>query len=428
MGNYNNKNYRTYVLVMLTALYALSFIDRQLIAILQESIKADLGINDTQLGFLSGFAFAVFYVLAGIPVARIADQSNRRNLITVAVGVWSLMTALCGVAQNYIQMLFVRIGVGVGEAGCSPPAHSMISDLYPPEQRASALSFYSIGINIGIMLGFLLGGYLNEAFGWRTAFLVVGLPGILIALLFRFTVAEPVRGLSERRTVDDQAASFTQVLTFIWRDKSLVHICIGGGIATIAFYGLNNWQASFFIRSHGMSTTELGWWLACGVGVFGGLGTFGWGYFCDRFGQRDKRFYMWLPTIAMLIAVPLILVTLLITATKLALMASVLTQLFVVAFLGTSLATFHSAVEPRMRATVSAVYFLVINVVGLGFGTALIGFVSDVLATSYATESLRYSMVFVIPIACVWSAIHFFMASKLMAKKPLVSTSEGMAN
>ncbi len=186
---------RYYVLGLLTVVYSFNFIDRQLLSILQESVKKEMLLSDGQLGLLTGFAFAMFYVLAGLPIARWADRGNRRDIVAGSLVVWSLMTALCGMAQNFWQLLAARIGVGIGEAGGSPPSHSMISDTFPPEQRATALSFYSVGINIGILFGFLLGGYLNEVFGWRVAFLVVGLPGVLLGVVVRYTMAEPIRGL-----------------------------------------------------------------------------------------------------------------------------------------------------------------------------------------------------------------------------------------
>jgi len=219
-SKYQSKAYRNYVLVLMTLVYAINFIDRQLLAILQDSIKADLGFSDTQLGLLTGFAFALFYVLAGVPIARWADRSDRRNIISLSIGVWSFMTAISGLAANYLHLLLARIGVGVGEAGCSPPAHSMISDIFPAEQRATALSTYSVGINIGIMLGFLLGGFLNEYYSWRVAFFVVGAPGILIALIFKFTVSEPIRGWSENRQVDNTSTPFGQVLKIIFKQRA----------------------------------------------------------------------------------------------------------------------------------------------------------------------------------------------------------------
>lgn len=189
--------YRNYVLAMLTMVYVFNFIDRQLLVILQESIKKELHLSDTQLGLLSGFTFAIFYVTMGIPIARFADKGNRRNIVAISLGLWSVMTAFSGMARNFIQLLLARIGVGVGEAGGSPPAHAMISDYFPPKKRATALSVYSTGIYIGILVGFLMGGYLNQHLGWRTAFFVLGIPGIFFSLLFYITVKEPRRGATD---------------------------------------------------------------------------------------------------------------------------------------------------------------------------------------------------------------------------------------
>jgi len=241
-------------------------------------------------------------------MARWADRSSRRNVISISIGVWSFMTAISGMANNFIQLLLARVGVGIGESGCSPPAHSMISDMYPPEQRATALSFYSIGINIGIMLGFLLGGVINQYFGWRTAFFVVGAPGILIALIFYFTVSEPQRGWSEKVEVSTDKVPFSAVLAAIFKQRFLLHISAGAAMSGLAGYALVNWTASYYIRVHQIQTAELGVWLAFGVGVFGSLGTFGWGYLCDRYGKNDPRWYAWLPCIAILIAIPLVFI------------------------------------------------------------------------------------------------------------------------
>ena len=228
-----------YALSILTLVYAFNFIDRQLLAILQESIKADLGLSDSQLGLLTGFAFALFYVTAGIPIARWADRSNRRNIVSLALFVWSFMTAISGLAQNYLQLLLARVGVGVGEAGGSPPSHSMISDMFPPAQRAGALGFYSTGVSIGILFGFLLGGWLNEFFGWRMAFLVVGAPGVLLALVVRFTVTEPRRGLSEARDLSQQSSSLSEVLALLWQQNSFRHLAFASSLYAFVGYGLS---------------------------------------------------------------------------------------------------------------------------------------------------------------------------------------------
>ncbi|MFT4634264.1 MAG: MFS family permease [Arenicella sp.] len=420
-SRYESKRYRNYVLGVLTLVYAVNFIDRQLLSILQESIKMDLGLSDTELGYL-GIAFALFYVFAGIPIARWADKSNRRNIISLSIAGWSVMTVLTGAVQNFGQLLAARIGVGIGEAGCSPPAHSIIADMYPPERRATALSTYSVGINIGIMFGILLGGIINQYLGWRWAFLVVGAPGILIALFFRFTVDEPPRGFSERKSVAadsvlesvPEAVSFLKVLKFIAERKYLVHLSIASGLSALAGYGLTSWIASFFIRSHGMGdeTAILGLWLSIGAGVFGGMGTFGFGYISDKFGKKDKRWYMWMPAIAILTCLPLTAITLLLEDRSSALWMQLLPSIFTTGYLGAALSVFHGAVEPRMRATASALFFLILNLIGLGFGTFIIGFVSDALAPQYGIESLRYSMLAVVSVACVWSALHFFLGAR----------------
>ena len=414
MSKYKSSAYRNYVLCLLTLVYAVNFIDRQLLSILQEAIKIDLGLSDTQLGLLSGFAFAMFYVLAGIPIARLADRSNRRNVISFSIAVWSLMTAVSGMATNFVQLLLARIGVGVGEAGCSPPAHSMISDMFPVQQRATALSFYSVGINIGIMFGFLLGGFLNEFFGWRIAFFVVGIPGILLALWLRFSVEEPHRGWSENKKIDAHTESFSTVLSLIVKRKYLVHISMGAAMSAIAGYGLSNWSASFFVRSHGMPTGELGIWLAAGVGVFGSIGTFGWGYLCDRYGRKDARWYMWIPAVAILLTIPFLVIVNTTDNTRWALTAALLPPAFTTCYLGSALAVFHGAVEQRMRATSSALFFLVLNVIGLGLGPTIVGAISDLLTNSYGygDDGLRYAMLIVIPAACVWASLHFLLAAR----------------
>ena len=417
MSRYQNTAYRQYVLILLTIVYAVNFIDRQLVSILQESIKADLGLSDTQLGLLTGFAFAMFYVLAGIPIARLADNSSRRNVISVSIALWSFMTAISGFAANFVQLLLARIGVGIGEAGCSPPAHSMISDMYPPKQRATALSFYSIGINIGIMLGFLLGGIINQYFGWRVAFMVVGAPGILIALWFWLTVEEPVRGWSENKAVEQASAAFSTVLKVIVAQRFLIHVSIGAGLSALAGYALTSWAASFFIRIHDVPTGQLGAWLAIGVGLFGSIGTFGWGYLSDRFGARDRRWYLWLPALAIFLAIPFTVLTYLLEDTRAALIASLVPPIFTTGYLGATLAVLHGSVEARMRATASALFFLVLNIIGLGCGPTVVGAVSDALNSSFGDESLRYAMLIVIPTACIWSALHFLLASRSYGKQ-----------
>lgn len=401
-----------YTLSLLTLVYCFNFIDRQLLAILQEAIKADLGLSDSQLGLLTGFAFAAFYVTAGIPIARWADRSNRRNIVALALFAWSFMTAISGFVQNYLQLLLARIGVGVGEAGGSPPSHSLISDMFPPERRASALGFYSMGVNIGILFGFLLGGWINEFFGWRVAFMVVGAPGIVLALLVRFTIKEPQRGQSEARAVSTDMVPVAQVVGLLWKLRTFRHMAVASGLSAFAGYAAANWNASFMIRTHGMSTGELGTWLALIMGFGGALGVLGGGVLADRLAERDLRWYMWLPALMALVAIPFVVSVYLVGSAHLALLLMIVPGILSNVYLGSTIATAHRLVGLRMRAMSSAVLFFVLNIIGLGGGPWVVGVLSDLLSTQFAGESLRMAMLFVVPPALLWSAFHYYQAAK----------------
>ena len=401
-----------YALGLLTLVYTFNFVDRQLLAILQESIKAELSLSDSQLGLLTGFAFAIFYVTAGIPIARWADRSNRRNIVSLALFIWSGMTALSGFVQNYAQLLLARIGVGVGEAGGSPPSHSIISDIFPPTRRATALGFYSMGVNIGILFGFLAGGWLNEFFGWRTAFIVVGIPGVILALLVRFTLREPLRGIHESGASSSESVSFGEVLAVLRSRKTFIHIALGAGLNAFCGYGVANWSASFLIRSYQMPTGELGTWLAGIIGVCGAIGVFFGGLLADRLARRDQRWYAWVPCIAGFAIIPFMTATYLVSDVRTVLLTMIVPGLLFQTYLGNTIATTHAIVGPRMRATASAILFLIINIIGLGAGPWTVGFVSDLLAPSLGGESLRYAMLYVLPPVMLWSAIHYLLAAR----------------
>ena len=366
------------------------------------------------IGLLAGFAFALFYVTAGIPIARFADRSNRRNIVAGSIFLWSLMTAVSGYAQNFFQLLLARIGVGVGEAGGSPPSHSIISDIFPPEKRAGALGIYSTGVNIGILFGFLLGGWLNEYFGWRVAFMVVGAPGILIALIVRFTLAEPIRGISEQKVVSHEAPPFTMILSLLWSRRSFRHMAFGAALNAFVGYGVASWLASFFIRSHEMSTGELGTWLAIITGVCGAIGVSFGGMFADKLGQRDKRWYMWLPAITGFIVVPFMVPVYLVSSAYVALTLSIIPGLLQNVYLGSTIATTHALVGLRMRALSSAILFLILNLIGLGLGPLVIGMLSDHLSPNHGADSLRQAMLYVLPAVMFWSSFHFYKAASTL--------------
>ncbi len=412
--DYRRAGYKTYVLGLLTVVYGFNFIDRQILVILQEPIKAELGLSDTQLGLLTGFAFAVFYVVCGIPIAKWAEHSSRRTIIALAITVWSTMTAISGLVQNYTQLLLARIGVGVGESGGSPPAHSMLSDIYPPEYRATALSIYSTGVNIGVLTGFLLGAWINEFFGWRMAFFAVGLPGIIIALLVRFTIKEPPRGMSQNLTDTGNAPGIGETIKFLFTRATFAHLSLACALQAFTGYGTGTWTPSFFIRSHGMSVGEIGTWMAFVQGGSGIVGTIIGGYLADRLGLLDKRWYLWVPGLAGLIGMPMMLAVYVIPDPQYALIMKIIPTVLYYTYIGASLAAAHSLVGVRMRALTSAILLFVLNLIGMGLGPLAIGIVSDLLAPRFGIESLRYSLLIFGFIAPLWATFHYWCAAKTM--------------
>ncbi len=407
-----DSNYRWYALAVLTMVYVFSFIDRQILVILQESIKADLDLSDTQLGLLSGISFALFYVILGIPIARYADRGNRRNIVAIALALWSTMTALSGAAQNFAHLLLARIGVAVGEAGGSPPSHSMISDMFPPQQRATALSIYSTGINFGILLGYVIGGWVNDWLGWRWVFVIIGVPGVAWALLVRLTLSEPTRGHAEKLTQVADAPPFKDTLLLLWSRKSFRHLSLAAGLHAFVGYGVGQWIASFFIRTYALTSTgELATWLGLISGTAGAAGTFLGGYLCDKFGVRDKRWYVFLPAAATVIAVPFYLAVYMLDAYYVALSMYVVPIFFGAMYLGPTIALTHGIVSVRMRALASAILFFVLNLVGLGLGPLVTGMVSDLLTPDFGDQSLRYALA-LMSVVYVWSTFHYLMAAR----------------
>jgi MFS family permease len=406
--------YRRYVLVLLTLVYALNFIDRQILVILQESIKVDMDLSDSQLGLLTGFAFAIFYVSVGIPIARWADVGNRRNIVSMAVAVWSGMTALSGFTQNFWQLLLARIGVGVGEAGGSPPSHSMISDYYPVEKRGSALSFYSTGVYLGILFGFLIGGWINSEFGWRVAFFVVGVPGFLVAILVRLTIREPVRGGLEGRALE-APATFGETLRTLKGFGSFKLFAIAAGLNAFSSYGIGNFTPSFLIRSHGFTSLEVGTSLALITGIGGALGTYMGGVLADRYGAKDKRWYLWISGIPAALSVPLMFTAVFIGDPRLALGFLFFATMLGAFYLGPTIAISHTLVSPSMRAMASAILFFILNLIGLGLGPLVVGMISDMLAPAYGSESLRYALGIASFVNLLSAAFFFLAARKLLA-------------
>lgn len=412
---------RRYALSVLVVVYTFNFIDRQILSILMEPIKADLGLSDTQLGLLTGFAFALFYATLGIPIARLADKGNRRNLIAGALTIWSAMTAMSGLAQNFWHLLIARIGVGIGEAGCSPPAHSIISDYYPAEKRATALGIYSLGIPVGILFGFLAGGWLNQFFGWRVAFFVVGVPGIILAILVKLSLREPIRGMSEGRADTAPHPTVKETFTFLWSKRSFRHLAFGGGLTAFVGYGVVTWVPSFLIRSYGMQTGEVGTYLGLILGIPGGIGIVLGGWMADRYGSRDTRWYLWIVTVALLLGVPFSLGIYLTDSAGMALLFLCIPVLLGNFYQATTFSQTQGLVPLRMRAVAAAVLLFILNIIGLGAGPQAIGLLSDFLEPSYGQESLRYSLL-ILSFVNVWAGYHYYLAGKYL-KQDLVTNA-----
>ena len=412
---------RRYALSVLVVVYTFNFIDRQILSILMEPIKADLGLSDTQLGLLTGFAFALFYATLGIPIARLADKGNRRNLIAGALTIWSAMTAMSGLAQNFWHLLIARIGVGIGEAGCSPPAHSIISDYHPAEKRATALGIYSLGIPVGILFGFLAGGWLNQFFGWRVAFFVVGVPGIILAILVKLSLREPIRGMSEGRADTAPHPTVKETFTFLWSKRSFRHLAFGGGLTAFVGYGVVTWVPSFLIRSYGMQTGEVGTYLGLILGIPGGIGIVLGGWMADRYGSRDTRWYLWIVTVALLLGVPFSLGIYLTDSVGMALLFLCIPVLLGNFYQATTFSQTQGLVPLRMRAVAAAVLLFILNIIGLGAGPQAIGLLSDFLEPSYGQESLRYSLL-ILSFVNVWAAYHYYLAGKYL-KQDLVTNA-----
>ncbi len=403
---------RRYVLGILVVVYTFNFIDRQILSILLEPIRKDLDIqSDAALGALTGFAFALFYASLGIPIARLADRSNRRNLIAISLTIWSAMTAVSGLVQNYWQLLIARIGVGVGEAGCSPPAHSMISDYYPPAQRATALGIYALGIPFGILFGFLAGGWIEEFFGWRMAFFLVGIPGLLLAILFRYTVKEPPRGMADGLVEAGSQPGVVETFKFLMRKKSFLHLAIGGALTAFVGYGFTTFAPAFLSRTYGMSSGEIGTWLGLILGIPGGLGIVMGGWLADRFGARDTRWYLWIVSVALLLSVPFNLGIYLAPTENLALLFMLVPVMLGNFYQATTFSQTQGLVELRMRAVAAAVLLFIINIIGLGLGPQMVGVVSDLLKPEYGDDSMRYALM-TLSLANVWSAWHYYIAGK----------------
>ncbi len=404
-------NVKRYTLGVLVVVYTFNFIDRQILSILIEPIKADLNVTDFGMGLLSGTAFAIFYATLGMPLALIADRWNRRNLIGLSLAIWSGMTALSGLAQNFWHLAAARIGVGIGEAGCSPAAHSMLADLYPAKERATALGIYSLGIPIGIMFGLFAGGAIADAYGWRLAFFIVGIPGLLLSFLVFATVKEPQRGLADGHVAaaGEDHPSILEVFRYLATRRSFIHLAVGGGLTAFVGYGLITWAPTFFVRTHEMSLTEAGFWLGLVLGVPGGLGIVAGGWISDRYGAKDTRWYLWVVAVALAVVVPVGAAAFLVDAWWLSLILLCVPVMLGNFYQGTTFAQTQGLAPVRMRAVAAAILLFILNFIGFVFGPPAVGILSDVLAGTFGNDALRYSL-FTWGFVNLWAAFHYWRA------------------
>jgi MFS transporter, Spinster family, sphingosine-1-phosphate transporter len=382
-----------FVLWVLLIVYIFNFLDRQIVNILAEPISRDLGLSDTQIGLMTGIAFAAFYTLLGLPIARYADRTttNRVGLISVALVIWSGMTAISGMAQNFTQLLLARIGVGVGEAGCTPAAHSLIADMAEPTKRPSAMAFYALGIPVGTLLGMLIGGQLADQVGWRWAFVIVGLPGLLLATIVPFLIRDPRRGgLAKAAENKTAALGNREALREIFSSRAFLLTVIAGSAASFLSYGKTTWTAIFFQRTHGLSAGDTGFWLGIVAGLAGVVGTILGGWFAERYGAKNRRHVMTAPAIGMALATPLMFATYFIGDWRLALVFIFVPTACNALYYGPTYSSAQGLVRPEARAMASAVLLFAQNLIGLGLGPLFFGMLSDAVKPFAGEDSVRW--------------------------------------
>jgi len=400
--------YKRYVLATLTLVYTLNYLDQGLISLLLQPIKEDLALSDAQLGLLTGLAFGLFYATLGLPIARWADRGNRPTITSIAIGLWGTTVMLCLFVTSFVQLALARIAAAVGESGCMPSTYSLIGDYFPaPAERAPAMAFYMLANPLSVLVSFVLGGWVNEHFGWRVAFFVVGLPALPIALLVKATIAEPRWRAGYSHVAKRQLPRMVDVLGILWRQRSSRHLTIAIILLFTMAQGLGPWYAAFLIRSHGMSTSELGLWLGLIFGIGGITGTTLGGYIAGRWLASDERYQVRLSAVTIALLLPFLVLFLTLPHRGQALAALVPIFIALTFFLGPTFALMQRLVVDEMRATTMALMMLLANLIGMGLGPQLVGLLSDLLRPGMGQDSLRYAML-IMSLIALWGAYHFW--------------------
>jgi sugar phosphate permease len=420
-----SKNYRYLVVIVLAVVYTFNFMDRQIMSILQEPIRKELGLSDTQLGMLTGLAFALFYTTFGVLLAWAADRFRRTWIMAASCAVWSLFTALCGMATNFTQLALSRVVVGIGEAGGSPPSYSLISDYFPPKERGVGLAIYSLGVPIGSMVGAGVGGAIAAAYGWRTAFIAVGLPGLLLALVMLVLIREPKRGgldpLAEGVAAHDPAPPMMSAIASFFANRTLVLVAISSGLSAFVGYAMLNWNPSFLMRVKGMSLAQVGAYYSLVLGITGMIGTFGSGWLVDKLSLRDRRWYSWVPAIAFALTIPALAGLLWAPTWQIALLFLAVPSLLNNMYLAPALTVVQNAVPPARRTMSGAILLFILNLVGLGGGPLYVGFISDHAKAQYGEHSLVIGFMALFPMILLTIGAHILASMSIARDKRLAA-------
>ena len=408
--------YWYYVLALLTVCYIANVVDRsQVLAASLQAIKKEFNATDAQLGILSGLPFAIFYSFLGIPIAAWADRSSRRNVLAWSCALWSAATGVCGLAVNFVMLFVARVGTAIGEAGGSPPSHSLISDYFPKLKRGTAFSIYALAVPIGTSIGAAVGGWGTQHLGWRSTFYLVGFPGVALALIVRATVIEPPRGYADfggHAPAKQKAPPVADVLSFMFRRRAFVHLSLAAALHSVVWYASGAFNNAFFQRSHALTASQAGYWISLFSAV-GGVGTFAGGFLADKLSKskNDRRWYLWVPGIATLLCVPFQFAAYLPDNMSLVLPMFGAMTFMAAVFFGPSFAMTQAISPLRMRSVATSLLLLTQTLIGQGIGPWLAGYISDYLKPSVGTASLRYSLVLV-GLDNIWAALHYLIGAR----------------